>query len=229
MISLISGALPPMEMRASSVRITSLYEAYGCKYDFLRFFIQRNDEDSITAILSLIDGNATLYCRADADTDELVGFARAIGAETIYSELPLPLAKAEHGVILKKQSVGNKTGTDQIDLKALYAILSDAFVMPEFSAWYPDISHRIRHGCACAVLDCCGGAVMLLSSIGAMICGIAVKDELRGNGNGSKLLNTIEQYAHNCDIFALAEEQVAGFYEKKGYVRTGIFSTYKVK
>lgn len=229
MISPVSGALPPMEARASSVRITSLYEAYGCKYDFLRFFIQRDDKDSITAVLSLIDGCATLYCRADADTDELIGFARAIGAKTIYSELPLPLTKAEHGVIMKKQSVGNKTKTEQIDLKALYDILSDAFVMPEFSAWYPDISHRIRHGCAVAVSDCCGGAVMLLSSIGDMICGIAVKDELRGNGNGSKLLNTIEHYACKGDIFALAEEQVAGFYENNGYVRTGIFGTYKVK
>ena len=71
MISLNYELPNSLPVTPSAIRILSLYESYGAKYDFLRFYKQEIDGD-ITAIISIMDNNATLCLINDHDTDEII-------------------------------------------------------------------------------------------------------------------------------------------------------------
>ncbi len=230
MISILNEAIPVMEPSAASVRILSLYESYGCNFDFLRFYTQKVN-DVCTAVISVMDNHATVHEVKSADYDELLQFLCAIGCETVFSESTMPLKSIESGTVMHYSSVGAKSKIcEEVNLTAVYNIMSTCFAMPDFNIWYPDISHRIRHGGATAVLNNNGCAVALTSSKGALISGICVDKYKRNKGNGTYILQSLLSSINAKDIFALIEENgPINFYKKNGFSPIGKFNTYKVK
>ena len=230
MISLNYELPNSLPVTPSAIRIISLYESYGAKYDFLRFYKQEIDGD-ITAIISIMDNNATLCLINDHDTDEIIQFLSAIGAKTVFCEKEIALEKVEQGDIMlfNNFEITNRS-LNEVRLKNVYDIMSTCFTMPHFNSWYPDISHRIRHGGAVAVEKEYGCAIALKSSIGALISGICVKENSRNKGHGSVILQGLINTCGSNKIFALVEKNgPKQFYKNNGFFEIGKFATYKVK
>ena len=230
MISLNYELPNSLPITPSAIRILSLYESYGCNYDFLRFYKQEINGD-ITAIISVMDNNATLCLIDDRDTDEIIKFISAIGAKTVFCEKEIALEKVEQGDIMlfNNFEITNRS-LNEVRLKNVYDVMSTYFAMPDFNAWYPDISHRIRHGGAVAVEKEYGCAIALKSSIGALISGICVKENSRNKGHGSVILQGLINTCGSNKIFALVEKDgPKQFYKNNGFFEIGKFATYKVK
>ena len=230
MISLNYELPNSLPITPSAIRILSLYESYGCNYDFLRFYKQEINGD-ITAIISVMDNNATLCLINDHDTDEIIQFLSAIGAKTVFCEKEIALEKVEQGDIMlfNNFEITNRS-LNEVRLKNVYDVMSTYFTMPDFNAWYPDISHRIRHGGAVAVEKEYGCAIALKSSIGALISGICVKENSRNKGHGSVILQGLINTCGSNKIFALVEKDgPKQFYKNNGFFEIGKFATYKVK
>lgn len=232
MIKLVTDGFTDIPVSVAGLRISSLYESYGCKYDFLRFYKQIQ-YDKFTALISLMDGHATVCKLDNSDDSEMLDFLSAVGAKTVYAEYDLPLETIESGSIMHKTSniIASRDKKDKkMDFKRIYNIMSTSFAMPDFNVWYPDISHRIRHGCAAIIDDDNGCAVALKSTLGALITGICVTEDKRRNGYGSYILNEIISVSGVHDIFALVEKNgTKKFYEVNEFSQVGKFSTYKVK
>lgn len=230
MISLNYELPNSLPITPSAIRILSLYESYGCNYDFLRFYKQEINGD-ITAIISVMDNNATLCLIDDRDTDEIIKFISAIGAKTVFCEKEITLEKLEQGSIMLFDNIEiTNHSKNEVKLSNVYDVMSTCFTMPDFSAWYPDISHRIRHGGAVAVEKEYGCAIALKSSIGALISGICVKENSRNKGHGSVILQGLINTCGSNKIFALVEKNgPKQFYKNNGFFEIGKFATYKVK
>lgn len=228
MIKLLNDQLPAFKLSAGLVRIESLYRSYGVKFDFLRFYNQIID-NKITAIISIMDGNATIVTD-NADYTEIIDFLRVVGTKTVYSEDKLPLEIIENGYVVKKSVATYNTHGDEVNLTAVYEIMSTEFTLPDFKTWYPDISHRTRHNGAAAVLNDCGAAIGFKGNSGALISGICIKTDKRKSGCGSKILQVLIDNLSSKEIFALVDK--CGpliFYIKNGFSKVSEFATYKVK
>ena len=70
---------------AEKVRILSLLSAYGTKYPFLDFWVQKTDENT-TAVMMRFDGVVTLVSLPDADFLEIGLFLPAV-TSTLFSSL----------------------------------------------------------------------------------------------------------------------------------------------
>ena len=230
MISLNYELPNSLPITPSAIRILSLYESYGCNYDFLRFYKQEINGD-VTAIISIMDNNATLCLINDHDTDEIIQFLSAIGAKTVFCEKEITLEKLEQGSIMLFDNIEiTNHSKNEVKLSNVYDVMSTCFTMPDFNAWYPDISHRIRHGGAVAVEKEYGCAIALKSSIGALISGICVKKNSRNKGHGSVILQGLINTCGSNKIFALVEKDgPKQFYKNNGFYEIGKFATYKVK
>ncbi len=229
MISIINSELPLMPSTPATIRIMSLYEAYGYKYDFLRFYVQKID-GLTTMILSIMDNHCTLYATDKADISEIVDFLIAIGADTVFSERELPFDVVDSGNIMFLENKSKIPSTqNKVKLQNVYNIMSTHFNIPNYEAWYTDISHRIRHGCAVAVEKEHGSAVALKSSIGAVLSGICVDRSSRLKGLGSLILNEIIALSGNSLYVLVKTDGPKAFYEINGFSSKGKFATYKVK
>ncbi len=241
MIELINESFKPDSFEYKdifSVKILSLLKAYGTKYPFVRFYAQKNDEGTVTAILSVLDGDITLsFALSLADTDELREFISVIGFNTLLCNGLFKFnAKFESGVIMesskKAEFMCNYTEVDE------YPYLFDLYNFVDydgidFESWYVDINHRIRHNCAKAVTLNINDEIIssaILSSIynnDAVITAVQTKPEFRNSGYGSALVS-----AMCCDVkgtvYLMREENKnENFYKRLGFINTGHWRIYK--
>lgn len=221
-----------------SVRILSLLGAYGCKYPFARFYRQIDENENITAILSVLDKDITVsYDESIADTEEIAEFVSVIGYDSVLcSELPMNSSVCECGTIMqtdKTVELPNRFGAVNAypNLFDLYRFID--YGTNSFDAWYVDINHRIRHGFAKAFTLDIGGEIVssaIFSSIyndSAILTAVRTKPEFRGMGYGSALISSI-----CCDfggtVYLMRENgKNESFYKKLGFKNTGIWRIYK--
>lgn len=221
-----------------SVRILSLLGAYGCKYPFARFYRQIDENETVTAILSVLDKDITVsYDDSIADKEEIAEFVSVLGYDSVLcSELPINSSVCERGAIMqtdKTIELPNRFGAvnEYPNLFDLYRFID--YGTNSFDAWYVDINHRIRHGFAKAfTLDIDGEIVSsaIFSSIyndSAILTAVRTKPELRGMGYGSALISSI-----CCDfggtVYLMRENgKNESFYKKLGFKNTGIWRIYK--
>ena len=228
MIKLLNDGLPVFPLSAGLVRIQSLYRSYGTNFDFLRFYCQIID-DQVTAVMSIMDGNATIVSN-NADYDEIIDFLAVIGAKTVYSESKLPLEIVEYGYVVNKSVIPIEAKLKECRLSSIYNIMSTSFSLPDFDTWYPDMSHRIRHNGAVAISNNIGAAIGLKGNNCALISGICVDEKERKKGLGSQLLYDLIDNLSSSEIYALVDiNGPINFYTKNGFSIVSEFSTYKVK
>ena len=228
MIKLLNDGLPVFPLSAGLVRIQSLYRSYGTGFDFLRFYYQTID-DQITAIMSIMDGNATLV-GANSDHNEIIAFLKVIGANTVYFEDELPLEIIESGFVVNISVIPIEAKVKEYNLSSIYDIMSTYFTLPDFDIWYPDISHRIRHNGAVAISNSIGAAIGLKGDNCALISGICIDRMKRKKGQGSQLLQELIDTLSSREIYGLVDiNGPIEFYTKNGFSIVSEFSTYKVK
>ncbi len=160
---------------------------------------------------------------------ELATFIRTVGFCEIFTSrksaenMGFKILK-EFEVLLRKSETKIKDLSFCFSLKNLYEglKLGEDFdiSLPSFEDFAPDISHRLRHGGAVALLKDFGAALAFSCPQGGIINGISVKKSLREKGFGSKLLNELTD-ALSGDIFVCADKAVSDFYIKNGFEPIG--------
>lgn len=240
MIELIDNELKFNEFAVKdiyAVRIFSLLKAYGCKYPFARFYRQVNDCGEITAVLSALDKDITVSFSDHADQNELSEFLSVIGFSSALCDESLELsAEYESGMVMQcEKTIELSAPYIEIDefppLFDLYNFID--YGESNFEAWYVDINHRIRHGCAKAVTLNVNDEIIssaIFSSIykdGAVLTGVRTKPEFRNMGYGSMLVS--DMCCNFCGTVYLMREngRNESFYKKLGFKNTGRWRMYK--
>lgn len=219
-----------------SIRIKSLLRAYGTGYDFAVFYKQINDSGEITAIISKLDSDFTISC-SGSDRNELAEFIDVIGySSCLCDELPNDNRQFDEGIIM----ASDKKSEFQLPYTEIdeYPKLMDLFNFEDydstdFEAWYVDVSHRIRHGCAKAFSINVNDEIVssgIFSSIygnDAILTSVHTAPEFRRLGYGTALVSHMM-----CDIpgriYLMREKNKnEGFYTHLGFSNIGKWRLYK--
>lgn len=206
-------------------KINALFEAYGTKYDFCRFYRQGS------CVISSLDGSFVIFDDGTADSEELADFFRMNGyaeifcSEALGSEIAEKLSSPCISVNLMRfacsESVAVALNTSPA-LSDVYSIISEGFDI-EFEPWYLDMSHRIRHGISrcCALED--KAALVIQHDINgeALISQVSCRKAFRGQGIAAKLMKAVSALLYPSDVFVLCENDLIPFYEKCGFSVAG--------
>lgn len=222
----------------SMTKIKADLAAYGCGYDFLMTWCQYKDQNP-TAVISKLEQRVIIVSSPLADMAELGEFLKVIGFSTLHCHPTLLNALnykdfTEYTVLCKNAS-GTACAAEAPPLKLVYDILfkngSANIKHTEPDGWYADISHRIRHGTADAVL-CDDAAVAVASHItddAAVISGVAALESFRHRGYGSKALNTLCCRLGKRKVFAATADKTVPFYLKNGFEITDKIAIYETE
>lgn len=223
MISLIE-ALPPRHTNlAADVRLYSLFDAYG--KSGLALFWQQQMGDRVTALVSKMDGAITLCAYEGADLTEIEQFISVVGAESVLSNLPLSLKgeKILHQLTCKG---GDGPLPPSLDCQSAYNIMSTGFDMPPFQVWYPDMSHRIRHGTAHLFGDEAAVLCGFMAGESMLIVGVCSLPDFKGQGRGARLIDSLTASNGAKNYILLAEESLKQYYVNLGFAPAGYHYLY---
>ena len=190
------------------------------------FWVQ-TDGDKITAVVSSCGGSMNIYTDG-ADFSELSAFVRALSPAVIFTEYenaaPLSLKCDRVRNMLRFKSEKTADTTADFTLWGLYdglALGSDVDIhLPTFEVFAPDVSHRLRHGGAVAVLKKEGAALAFLYEGGGVMTGIALSPASRGKGLGKVLLGELLSHVDG-DFFVAANDTNKEFYLRCGFTLSG--------
>ncbi len=202
--------------------IHSLNTAFGGSVLAPDIWVQ-NVNGEICAVIGRDSARLYIYSN-EKETAELKAFINTVGFGEVFCSSSTAKClglnpKIEFSVLVKEQN-GTLRKSPEGPLKELYSGLlegSDGDIdLPEFSAFAPNISHRLRHNGAAAILNDIGAGVIFKFPFGGIVNGIAVKNNLRGKGLGSALLSELLEFT-NGDIFVCATNKNINFYIKNGF------------
>ncbi len=212
------SALPEKGLEAQKIR--ALFDAYGTKYDFCRFYRQGS------SFISVLDGSVVICSGEGCDYSELADFLIIQGFSDIFcsSEAGKKLANAldcnYELVDLMKFSGGTSDCDFDTDtpLSDVFAIIREGFDI-EFEPWYLDMSHRVRHGITeCCMLDSKAALVIQHNINGeALLSQVASLKAHRGEGFAKKLVTSVAASLAPSEVFIVCEVDLVGFYEKCGF------------
>ena len=241
--------LPPLDtlfsgQEAAKLRMESALCAYGTGRPFLSLYFQESG-GRMSAAFTCMDGAASVLSGPLTDWEELSSMLRALGCTQVFCERPAPsgiMTPLDTGPVLRC-CPGDAPEMDDARYDpsptALYPVLAAAFgkqVLPPFDAWYPDFSHRQRHGTAHSVLlqDKAGAdaacALALTAGRGAYISGLAVLPGLQGQGFGGRALGALLHHLRRkgyTAVFACTPDPARErFYLNRGFTGYGRFYRY---
>ena len=217
------SALPEKGIEAGKIR--ALYNAYGTKYPFCRFYRQGN------CYISCLDG-AFVVCGEPQDAAELSQFLTVNGyteifcAEVTADRLSESLEAVSAEIFLMCFSGGVIMAEPDFtpSLIDVYSIVSEGFDIP-FEPWYLDMSHRVRHGVTrCAVLDDKTALVIQHDINGeALISQVACRKDSRGKGYALQLVTSVAASLAPSDVYVLCEDSLVSFYKKCGFEPVSVY------
>lgn len=214
----LSG-LPQKGIEAQKIR--ALLFAYGTGYDFCRFFVSED------FILCETDGSFIVCETGNTDTiSELSDFIKFNGFTEIFcsermGEIIAKKLECTANKVNLMRFCGKSVICDGVDceppLDGVFSILSSSFEL-DYSRWYTDMSHRIRHGVAKArCLD--NSALIVQHDLNgeALLSQIATLPEHRGKGNASRLILAVCKELSGSDVFVICDDDLLNFYSKLGF------------
>ena len=224
------GASP---MDECAIRIHSLRRAYGIDVPFIRYYA---DDDG--NLLSIMDGTAILYC--EAITDEWLLFITMnpdisrihCSASAGRKLMETDAWQGRVGVVLQYNGdlVHSETQVcESPNLPAVHALLSRCFDgMSPLDAWYPDVSHRLRHDCGKIATIYDGDSVVSTAMTvaetddAALIGQVATDSQYRGRGYAKTCINSLVYRCKDKEHYILPMTEIArSLYEKMGFTPCG--------
>lgn len=224
-----------------SIRTASLYRAYGGT-GLADFWVQEESGEPVS-FLARAGGSMVLDLSVLSDTDEIAQFLAATAENTLYdgrfSVRPRQW-REESGVTMRYTGarIYKPPGypiTNEPGFPALHNLLMDCaskdFVIPPFEDFYPDLSHKLRHGCAHAVGVLRGSALAAAALClfryqnCAVMGSVACAPPFRGQGYGSSavfsLLKLLEKDGADKIFLHRARDKNEAFYQKLGFENCG--------
>ncbi len=221
-------------------KIVSLFNLYFNIEMFSGFWIQYDENNRVTSIISKFYVTLIICADNNADFEELKIFMKYIGAEQILCGKNVASyfnnKFKSHGYIMKYNNSIIESSRLEFEVKSIteikpiYDFLSSeqdsGFSNVDFESFYVDMSHRIRHNgsrikgiyvsgkliaCACTMYETSNCAI-----IGAVL----VKSEYRNMGYGSNIIKSFIEILlrENKKIYIFREENKnEEFYNKIGF------------
>lgn len=223
-----------------NLRIYSLLNAYGTKYNFFNVYINN------TTVLAELEGNFIIgktYNCNNEDVESFLKFSPRVLSVVGEKESVKKIVNSEnsriYSVMVSKKTYpdNNKINLCKPSLKEVYNLLKenmcDGIEIGEFMPWYADMSHRIRHNCAEVYSLNENGqlaAVLLITAMSAdyaLIGGVLCDKRCRNKGYATNLLNAVGKELSDSKRTPVLEckKELEGFYEKLGYEKTGEYAS----
>ena len=216
-----------------AVRIHSLKRAYGLDVPFIRYYA-----DGMGGLLSVMDGAAVLSC-SDNDEEWLVFLMMNPDVYHLHCSAALGCKLKElggwqgrEGVVLKYEGDRDLATSDVCEspyLPHVHALLNECFdSMASLNAWYPDVSHRIRHDCAkiAVILDgervVSSAMTVAETDTSAVLGQVATHCDYRGRGYAKTCINSLISRRKDKELYILPMTDIAhSLYTKMGFVPDG--------
>ena len=123
----------------------------------MHLYEQTDSKGNVTCIMLNYSSNVTVFALDNADLNEIKDFLNALCFYSVLSNTALPLeCSQKHGDVMKycgklhKSKLSTKVSSEEV--KNIFPLICDNFeYADDFSMWYCDVSHKVRHKCAFAV------------------------------------------------------------------------------
>lgn len=220
-------------------KIASYALAYGFDKRFSCFWTDENED----AVYCMID-NLLIISGTVTDIAEAKEFIKVIGVTEVMCAVrnadALGLSSSENGDVLIKQLSGNADFTesyshDDLSIRDVFFLLEETGMTDEFEAFYLDLSHKLRHNGAIVLTEYENNELigcLLVSAItdnAAIISAVAVSEEHRGKGIGTKLIKAAEEYLGGRTVYIFKEKNKnEQFYKGLDYVKKDTWITAKI-
>lgn len=230
-------------------RIISYHMAYhGQKYNFLDFWIQRDENGTPTCAFCRYY-STLIICGTASDIPEIESFVSMIMPTDILCEKNLSIkncSAAPAGEVMICTQLNSvqpfkendfsikKVSSDMRSLRKIYNILHNqadfAELLPDFEEYFLDISHRIRHGTSkiYAITDLfenyiSTAAIIAISEKSAVIGSVATLADFRNKGFATALVHyaTAEELKNGRTVYLHRKNNIT-IYEKLGFSKTEI-------
>lgn len=219
-------------------RILAYFNTYSWEYDFIRFWVQINDDGDCVGAISLIDGSMTLTCKDEADFEELSAFIKMMGYSSLQCDLQvmkkLGFREKIRGYVVRYENITDRekykgiTLCENVDYKDVYALIkaADLIGVGEFLPWLSDVTMRVKKGTAKAALAIENGepaacAMKLFETDDAVLLGaVATDPSHRGKGLGGGLVTLLgnDSLKDNKRTELLCkEDSIVDFYRSIGF------------
>lgn len=229
MVETLDVSALPKDYYGDSIR--ALFEAYGTKYDFCRFYVGGG-------IVAAIFNSALYICGDTDDSTELEQYISMLAPYEI--QLPEKLARrlrladyvAKERILFAFQMPESIPEGELIlnpPVEKALEIIAPAFNIKDKGLWMTDVSHRIRHGVSRLYMMGDTAALMyFLNENRAFFGQIATAACARGKGSGRRFLYKIAEEFSEKGITAtlFAKPERISFYEEIGFKRVGGDSLY---
>ncbi len=223
MVTLIKE-IPLIDIQSAAYTKICCHAAAYLEYEKIALFWKQTDEqNNITALISLVDSVMTLF-NINANIFELGEFIKYISPIGIFTDIKtaelLSLKKETECDTLIIKPPYNTVGAAENTCAGLdYAIdiVSSRLNIGKKEVFKADISHRIRHNCATFITTNYSAAFALFSENSAIVSGIAVLSSTEKSGIGSATLKRLLLSIRERPMLVCAEDKNTPFYLKNGF------------
>lgn len=186
-------------------RIKAYFNCYSTDYDFVKFWMQTDEDGNVTATISRVDGDMTL-CAYDADFEELLQFVKIVGFTTIQCRRDVAKNFTDDetlwGYVVRYENITAERDVvlkDDYELKEIYNIIKSANLtgVGDYMPWLSDTTFRINRNTAIPSLaeadgKAAGCAMVLFRTDKAALLGaVATVPEFRGRGIAGALVTRL--------------------------------------
>ncbi len=229
MITLFEGSTLKTHIfkdRFTATKIEAGFLSYGCKYSFFTIWEQKL-KNCLTAILCKYENTFFIVANEDADIAELKEFIFAVGFTSLQSHPTLTekleLPNSKEYIVLCKKAEGETPLPPSPPIQKIYDILYNKESLDikhfDYFQFYADLSHRLRHKTAAAVIfnDASVALVSHITKDYAVLSGVSTLYSKRLMGYGSKVLDEIGKSLGSRTIFVATTPETSVFYIKNGF------------
>lgn len=231
---------------AFGTKISGYFKTYSDGFPGVRFWIQENGGNAVTAAVCRAYDSVVLSAAPEADFEELLQFLRMIGFSTLSCEESvckrLGLSPTRSGNIVRFERLlrplrGEATMPRYPDLREVYSLLTASGFdrLGERNEWIADVSRRMNAGAARwsviyggEKLAACACALFVADSAVFLGC-VAAREDMRGRGLGSEAVLTLaDRYAsegRRAELFC-RDGSIVEFYKKSGFAPVGRWAEY---
>lgn len=230
-----------------SVRIKANLSAYGTDYSFAEFWAQYDENNSVCAVLSKINGACTLVINEKADTDELKSFlfcfpyVSAFLSSENAALMDIDITHSGDILVSDSESI-NAYGNipDFTDMKAAFELIrkneGNSVAALDYLEWLSDFTYKRNRGYArLKAIEEDGKLISFAmtsaeTKSSAIISGVFTDEDSRNRGYGEKVLMSLVSSlkSENKTVYIMtAEEKLTAFYEKRGFKKIGKWSEGK--